>query len=291
MLRVSLIGFGRTGTHLFYSLKKAQGIKVSVAMKEAGSKTDLKSLAASDVIFICTGDKNIKAASENLLELPVSLKNKIIFHTSGAKSSDELNILKNSGALAGSFHPVQTFENKAKKYSGIFKNIYVVLEGETKAVTAGRKITLAVQAKPLVISKQDKVLHHICCVFSSNYLVALMKQAEGIFTKNIAKKIHKNGFKNINFFDIYKPLIAQTLQNMAKKGTISALTGPIERNDTDTVEHHLKSLKKQAPRFLTFYVFMGIETVKTALIKKSLNNENALKILKLLNKYGDIAKA
>lgn len=291
MLRISIIGFGRTGTHLYYALNRIKGVKAYVVMKNGKSKPNLKSLAESNIIFICTGDKNIASASDNLLKLGIHLKSKIVFHTSGAKSSDELLSLKKAGASVGSFHPVQTFGKKEKKYSGIFKNIYVVLEGEKKAVAAGKKLAQSILAKPIVISKNDKALHHICCVISSNYLVALMKQAEDIFKNNIAKKIHKNGFKNINFFDIYMPLAGQTLQNMAKNGAISALTGPIARNDTDTIELHLKSLGNTAPQLLSFYIFMGIETVKTALIKKSLGPDNALKILKLLNKYRDIAKA
>lgn len=279
---ISIIGFGRTGTHLYYALKKVKGIKVNASIKNERSKPVLNSLEASNIIFICTGDKNIGSAVKEILKLPVNLKNKIIFHTSGAKSSDELGALKKAGAVIGSFHPVQTFEEKAKRYSGIFKNIYIVLEGEKKAVAAGRKIASSILSKSIVLSKHEKALHHICCVISSNYFVTLIARAEAIFKRNIAKKIHKNGFKNINFFDIYMPLVEQTLQNMAKNGTISALTGPISRNDTDTILLHRNSLKQQAPDYFKFYSFMGIETVKTALNKKSLSSKNAIKILKLL---------
>ena len=72
-----------------------------------------------------------------------------------------------------------------------------------------------------------------------------MAGAELLFDKTLRKGILKNGFNNTNFFDIYRPLIEQTLTNIGRSGAVKALTGPIERNDIDTLLLHLKALKSK----------------------------------------------
>ena len=285
MLNISIIGFGRVGSHLYYALKKSRKVKLRAVIKNSRSKIDIKGLSSSDIIFICTSDKKIGEAALKLLKCGVDLRNKIIFHTSGAKNSDALSALKKAGAHTGSFHPVQTFVKVAKRYSGSFENIFIALEGDAVSAKTGAGIARLIKSKPLKLTKEQKILNHICCVISANYLVTLMRNTEALFGKIRSKGIPKNGFKDINFFDIYKPLIVQTLRNIAKIGPISSLSGPIERNEKETLVLHLEAIQKKAPELLPIYVFMGIETVKTALEKKSLSKPDALNLIKLLNKY------
>ncbi len=285
MLNVSIIGFGKVGSNLYFALKKSGKVKMGSVIRNSRYALNAVKLSESDLLFICTGDKSIQAAVSKLIQSGVSLKNKIIFHTSGAKNSGALALLKKKGANTGSFHPVQTFVKIAKTYSGSFENIFIALEGDEKSIWAGIRIARYIKSRPFKLSKEQKALHHICCVMSSNYLVALMRNAERAFEKISGGKILKNGFKHTNFFDIYKPLIMQTLENIFKIGPISSLSGPIERNEPDTLALHLKTIQRKAPSLLPVYVFMGIETVITALEKKSLSKSEALNLIKLLNKY------
>ena len=285
MIKISIIGFGKTGSHLFYALKKAKNAEVVYVIKNRRQKYSAEILSRSDVIFICTGDKDIAGAMKKLIASKADLKNKFIFHTSGAKSSLELDKLKTEGAVTGSFHPVQTFASKSGRYSGTFENIYIAVEGSKGAIIAGFKIAKTIHSKPFEIAAAGKPFHHICCVISSNYLAALLNLANRVFTAGGGKGIRKIGFNNTTFFDIYKPLVAETLQNIEKIGIINALTGPIERNDTDTIRLHINSLKEAVPEILPAYVILGIETVKLALKKKKLSSSEAVKIIKLLNKY------
>jgi hypothetical protein len=54
---------------------------------------------------------------------------------------------------------------------------------------------------------------------------------------------------------------------------MEALTGPIERGDVDTVKMHVDVLQKFAPHLTTFYLILGVETARLALIKGSLSSE------------------
>lgn len=285
MLKISIIGLGKTGSHLYHALKKAKNVKVLAVIKNGRQRIRREDITESNIIFICTGDKDIAAAAKNLSASKAHLKNKIVFHTSGAKSSLELKMLKQAGAHTGSFHPVQTFAWEAKRYSGTFEKIHIAVEGEKKAVLTGFRIAKSIKSNPFEIAASQKTFHHICCVISSNYLTALMNLSSKAFSVTGVKGIRRIGFNNTTFFDIYKPLVRETLQNIEKIGIIDALTGPIERNDTETILLHINSIMRSIPEILPAYVILGIETVKLTLKKKKLMSSEAVNIIKLLNKY------
>jgi predicted short-subunit dehydrogenase-like oxidoreductase (DUF2520 family) len=281
---ISIIGFGKLGSHLYYSLKKTGKVNLNYATKR--SKLNPAKLNASNIIFICVQDYKIPAVVKKLSSKSFELRKKCVFHTSGSLSSDELIALRKKGAYTGSFHPVQTFEEKAKKHAGRFENIYIAIEGDSKSVQAGIKIAKLLKAKPFIISKDDKIFHHIRSVFASGYLASHVYQTEKI----LHKKIPKNGFKKLSFFNIYKPLALQTLKNISQKGAVKSLTGPVERNDFDTIIKHLKALKQYYPDVLQLYAIMGIQSVKLALKRRSIKPNDASRLLRTFNKYLKISK-
>jgi len=285
LIKAAIIGLGRTGSHLLVSLNATGKVETICIKKNFRSRLNTFELERSSVVFICTQDKNISRAAAGLLKTNVNLSGKIIFHVSGAKTSEEIIKLKETGAVIASFHPVQTFGGKAAENSFSFKDIYIAIEGDDKAVKLGIKLSKLLGAYPFKLSKEQKIVHHLCCVICSNYLISLLRHGEKAYSKIAPDKILKNGFNATSFLSIYKPLITQTLKNIEKKGLISALTGPIERNDTDTIKEHLEAIQRTIPEIMPFYIIMGIETVKTAYRKKSLSRAGALNIIKLLNRY------
>jgi len=289
MKQIAIIGFGKLGSHLYYALKRAGKYKIKPAIKHKSSKIRAQDFKYCNTIFICTEDSAISSVVSTLLKSHINLRDRFVYHTSGTHSSELLLPLQKSGARIGSFHPVQTFESIASKYSGRLKGIYVVIEGSRSAISEGQKIAKALGAKPIELSRENKVLHHICCVFASNYLVAHASQieriAKAISTPTGSKKRLKNGFYNRNYFGIYKPLIEQTLSNINNKGIANSLTGPIERNDIKTIELHLETLAKELSGVLPYYVLLGIEAIDLALKKKSLDIQDANKLMELMNRY------
>lgn len=279
---ILILGYGKLGSHLYHALKKSGKYNLSVVKKKStGSKTFIELVKNSDIIFICVQDSLIEKTAAKIAGYNLDLKDKIVFHTSGALTSDVLIALNKAGASTASFHPVQTFADKTSSYSSLFSNIYTAIEGSEKAVKAGKKIAQSLGAIPYIIKKKDKALHHICCVMASNFLSALASKIEDI----PGKKIRINGFNQNRFLNIYIPLAKQTLENISAKGSQNALTGPVERNDKKTIEKHLQELAVTDNNLLMFYILMGIETVKLALKKKSLNNSQAKQLYKLFSNY------
>lgn len=279
---ILIIGYGKLGTHLYHAVKKSSKFKISVIKnKTAGRNTYFENIKNAGIIFICVQDSLIVKTAGKIKGLKIDLKNKIIFHTSGALTSDILIKLSEAGAETASFHPVQTFAAKTPRYSSLFSNIYIAIEGSEKAIKAGVKIAKSIGSLPYSIKKKDKALHHICCVIASNFLTVLASKIEEI----PGKKIRINGFNQNRFLNIYIPLAKQTIENISAKGSRYALTGPIARNDIKTIEKHLFELSKTDCKLMMFYILTGIETIKLALNKKSINNYQAKQLYKLFSNY------
>lgn len=297
MKNILIIGFGKTGSHLYHALKAGSKLAPAVIKDKREFKNKApKLINNADVIFICVKDSQIAEAVQMILGLKVSLKKKIFYHTSGALTSDELIALKNNGAYTASFHPVQSFAKGTGKYSGTFEGIYVAIEGDNVSVKYGRYIAGKIGSKVIVLNRESKIYHHICCVMSSNFLSALNYKVEetglnkirkNMISANKAggKRIQKNGFKNGEILNIYKPLAIETINNGALLGAAGSLTGPIERFDLVTIKAHLDTLKKTNKGLLMFYILMGIETIKPALKKKSINKNQSAELYKLFSNY------
>ena len=294
MDKVCIIGLGKLGSHLYYSLNRTGKFRVYYTVKNSKTKISPDKVNACRIIFICTGDSEIAGVVKNLSANNFNLKDKFIYHTSGALSSEILMPLKRKGAFAGSFHPVQTFDARVTGHNKKMNNIYIAIEGNSAACTKAKEIIKSLHSRAVKMNAEDKILHHINSVIASNYLIAYFNIIEEI-SQDLSitygnKKILKNGFKKSSFFNIYKPLAEQTIENIKAKGFIKSLTGPVERNDFNTVRLHLNSLKKRLPGLLPFYSLMGIETVSIALKKKSITKIEAQKMVKEFHKYLSLSK-
>ena len=276
MTKVVIIGFGKVGSHLYNVLKTIKGKFLISVINSSHSKINKKNLSNADLILICTQDYNIRSAVKKIIKTGISLKGKIAAHTSGAFSSDEISVLKKNGCAIASFHPVQTFHRKAKPKDNFFKNIYVAIEGDTKAVKILNKLSRSAGSVPVLIDKNFKSFHHICCVISSGYITAGLSVIRDIYTL-------KNGFNKVNFFNIYKPLILNTISNITSEGIEKSLTGPIVRNDIKTIINHINTLKT-LNRFdiIEYYRFMGLKSLKIAYKKGLLTKKQIIKLEKLL---------
>jgi predicted short-subunit dehydrogenase-like oxidoreductase (DUF2520 family) len=78
------------------------------------------------------------------------------------------------------------------------------------------------------------------------------------------------------------PLIQGTVNNLARDGLPSALTGPISRGDSATIARHLKAMEELAPEVLDLYRTLGEETVRLARKKGGLDQEGEKAIRRML---------
>ena len=283
--KFAIIGTGMVGTAIGYLLKKAGcdivaiADKSTVALQRAVSYTGGKSyrkpqevLSEADSILITTPDDLILSVCNIIAHSP-SIKGKYIFHMSGAGGLDLLEPVKKAGAKVGSIHPLQSFSS----IDNAIKNIpssYFGITADAKARKHAEAIVLALGGKPIYISAKQKPLYHAAACVASNYLVTLLNVVESIY-QSIG--INENDAKKA-----YMPLIYGSLKNIELSGSVSALTGPIARGDSGTIQKHVHSINANLPHYSALYSSLGLVTVNLARKKGTLNSHQAKQISDIL---------
>ncbi len=284
----AIIGCGKVGTALGVQLVRAgygpamfasrSAESAEKAAQAAGSDEHSDCLEAisskADIVFICVPDSSIKDVCEQIAAKSGFKNNAVVFHPSGAQPSTLLSSAKASGAHIGSLHPLQSFAGDTMAENR-FKGIIAAVEGEEKAVEVAKQIVDDLEAVFLLIKTEAKTLYHASAVVASNYMVALANMS--------FKLMEKAGIPEEKAVDVLYPLIYGTLSNIKNLGTVDALTGPIARGDSKTIDRHVDDIGRQTPGLLHLYKALGMHTISIAEAKGDLDNHALEMLLKAMD--------
>jgi len=263
---ISIVGAGNVGSVLAPALRRSGYRIEEVAVRDnprslrrgkgvaraLGAKAVAHADASfsADVIWICVTDDAIAGVARALAaRSDVDWKGKIIFHASGALTSDELISLKKRGAATASTHFMQSFVPGSNPSLAV----PFAVEGDTRATKTATQIGEALGASPFVIRKQSKVLYHAMGFFSSPLVIIAL---------SISEKVgHAAGLTSKQIESVIHPMFSRTAENYLKKGSAGAFVGPINRGNIATVKKHLRDLKK-IPEAHSAYVAMGRAALK-----------------------------
>lgn len=160
-------------------------------------------------------------------------KNRLVFHSSGALTSDVLAPLKRARAYTASLHPMMTFvPGSAPEMAGV----PFAVEGDQRAIAAAKKIARDLGGEVFEIRKENKVLYHALGSFSSPMLVATLVTAERVG--------RGAGLTPAQTRKVMRPILEQTLRNYFSRGAAAAFSGPIRRGDLETIRRHLRELAR-----------------------------------------------
>jgi predicted short-subunit dehydrogenase-like oxidoreductase (DUF2520 family) len=268
--RFCIIGCGRVGIHLAVFLLQQGYGPAAFASRTRESAQKAKDFVQSsavfndpvdaardcDLIFITTPDTCIAQVCDQVARAGGFDPHSVVFHLSGALSSDILSSARKKGAATGSLHPLQAFAPYEPGAISPFEGINMSVEGTPRAQALGRDIVMALQARPFTIPTDAKTLYHAAAVVASNYLVTLEHIALTL--------LGRAGLAPEQAFDILEPLIQGTLRNIASQGSINALTGPVVRGDEAIIARHLKDIDKKMPRYSDLYRLLGRHTLEIA---------------------------
>ncbi|MBZ9636545.1 Rossmann-like and DUF2520 domain-containing protein [Clostridium sp. FP1] len=238
---IGFIGCGKVGFSLgkYFSLK---GITLSgyyskfyKDAKEASKFTNSKAyenindlVRDSSIIFITTPDDSIHEVLQRLSNF--DLTNKIICHTSGSLTSSIFLDINNSDAFAYSIHPIFPFSDKYNSYKTL-QNARFSIEGPEEHIPVLKDFIQSLGNKSFTINKEDKALYHLASVTVSNLVLSLINTG--------CSYLSQCGISENDALQALLPLIQNNIDNIKTKGFISSLTGPIERNDLNTVKQHI----------------------------------------------------
>jgi predicted short-subunit dehydrogenase-like oxidoreductase (DUF2520 family) len=245
---ITLVGAGNLAHALGPALLAAGYVIDAVAARETASSRRraamlARSVAAktiplaqitpqSDIIWLCHTDDALAETARMLSRKP-GWKGKIVFHSSGALSSDVLAPLRRAGARVASLHPMMTFvPGTAPRMS----EVPFAVEGDREAIAAAKSIAKNLGAEVFEIQKRSKALYHALGSFSSPLLVAALVTAERVG--------RAAGLSASQTRKVMGPILRQTLKNYQERGAAAAFSGPIKRGDLNTVRRHLRELKR-----------------------------------------------
>jgi len=276
-LPAAFIGMGKVGTALACALHDADYPIAAVydirpsAMDRAATHTGARrcrsaaeAAGLADVIFLTTPDDAIESACRNLAEEGILCRGKRVLHVSGSAGLDLLDAARRSGAVVGCIHPLQSFPDIDSAILSLPGSAFgLTLDDDLKEWATS--LVAALGGFPIFLSDRDKPLYHAAACMASNYLVAL---------SDAVRRLYRSfGLTDDEALKASRPLIAGTLRNIERKGTVSALSGPIERGDAGTVKRHLAALALSCPDLLPVYRHLGLLTVDVAARKNSADLE------------------
>ncbi len=222
-------------------------------------------LESADVWLIATPDQDIDKIAQSLT--PILRPNDIVFHCSGSLPSA---VLPFEHCQSASVHPVHSFANPSHSVQH-FAGTYCTAEGNASALEVLLPAFAAVGGIPITITAADKALYHASTVMACNYLVTLMDAS--------LESLQLAGISPEQGTLMLRPLVEQTLQNCFNNGSRSALTGPISRGDSSTVNRHLQALTKH-PSLFELYRALGQRTLPIAEQQANGSLDEITKLLK-----------
>ncbi|MHB1394450.1 MAG: NAD(P)-binding domain-containing protein [Clostridia bacterium] len=172
-MKIGFIGAGKVGTAIGVYLK-SRGFDISgyysrspgssaKAAELTGSRhfMDYTKLSSeSDIIFITTGDGEIKDVCDLLALSGALRKGQIVAHMSGSLSSEVLKSARDSECWVYSLHPIQSFaslENALKSLPGTYFTIANHLENIELHLPQSLEFYRTMARKTLQVAKRSKL--------------------------------------------------------------------------------------------------------------------------------------
>ncbi|MBZ5706544.1 MAG: DUF2520 domain-containing protein [Acidobacteriia bacterium] len=277
---VAIVGPGRLGTALAVELKRAgYRVREIVSRSSGASRRKARELAGvtraraatsetarldAGLIWFCVPDREISSAARELAPR-TAWKGKLVFHSSGALASEELNVLRRRGATVAAVHPLMTFVRGAIPS---LEGVPFGVEGDASAVRAARGIVRSLGGQLFAVPKNRKAAYHAWGTFTSPLLVAMLVTMEQV--------ARAAGLSKAASRQYMLPIVRQTLANYARLGPVGAFSGPIVRGDAAIVRKHLRVLQK-VPGSREVYVALARAALRHLPVRNRRELERALR--------------
>jgi predicted short-subunit dehydrogenase-like oxidoreductase (DUF2520 family) len=277
--RVGIVGAGRVGAALGAAIDHAGWPVVAVSSRDAGRRARFGELVPGarvvddiativglvDVLFLTVPDDVIASVAAG-----IRLRaGQAIVHTSGALPASVLASAQVPGTTAASFHPLVPFADTQRALAALV-GATIGIEGDPALVTLLAELATAMGARPVTVSAAGKAAYHAAAVLAAGGFVALLDV--------IAELGRAAGLDERAALDTYAPLIRSALGNAQGLGIAAALTGPILRGDTRTIQLHLDVIDRAAPDARALYVAAAERQVELALTRGDLDPDRAAEL-------------
>lgn len=239
-MKFFLIGGGKVGTafayHLIKSGNKCSGVydisdralkRFQHYLPEVECFTRIPQQTVDFVVVAVTDDHLAELKAKDLEPLTF----RYIFHTSGFFSSDILPDRRELARL--SIHPLMSMPDIESALERLPAARFAI-EGDD--FEWGEALIAQFGSRSFRILKKEKELYHIAAVLAGNFILAPILAS---FTIGRSK-----GWIDDNLIERFMPLMQSVLSNVQTNGPETALSGPVQRGDIQTIRHQITLLKK-----------------------------------------------
>ena len=283
MSNIGIIGAGRLGNALAHALLAADYPLDMIASRQLSDAQRLTSLLPDvssttvdnlvqkcDFVFLAVPDEYIsKLASSLPWRSPQA-----VIHLSGSLDLDTLSAAKKNGSWIGCLHPIQTFlkRDTPSESENRFTNIVCGIEADPPLDDWLVRVVESLGAYSIRLENVNRDLYHSATVFASNYIVALLSAATRIWSlSGLSEKEGKIALQSI---------MNSSINNLLDNTFSDAMTGPIVREDWQTIKKHLSALDSE-PELKKLYACLGLELLTISKI----DSDTKITIAKLLESY------
>ena len=240
---VAILGAGRMGQGLALALQRSHRpvflisrtmhrVVAPLRLHQGGRPAAVREAA---VVLLAVPDRAIAPVAAEIAGEGAIQSHHAVLHLSGLLDRSALAPLALTGAALGSFHPLQTVSDPASAPERL-RGAFAGIEGDDRALEAGRELAIALGMTPVVIPPEAKPAYHAGAAIAANYTVVLAAVAERLATSaGVSSDVARR---------LYLPLIRGAVANL-DIGPAAALTGPVRRGDAETVAAHLQALSHE----------------------------------------------
>lgn len=261
-----VVGAGRVGTALGLALIRAGYQVTGICARSAASRDraarvlpgvpvlDDPAVVAerADLLLLAVPDGAIAAIAAALAAGGHLRPGQVVAHLSGAHGLRALAAATAAGAVPLAIHPGMTFPGLTSDAENLTGAGYAVTARPADRPLAEELVT-DLGGVPVWIADEDRTLYHAALVLGANNLVTLVAAAmEALGAAGVAEP-----------GPVLAPLARAALENALRHGD-AALTGPVRRADTGTLDAHVRALRERAPGLLPAYLRFGLITARRA---------------------------
>jgi predicted short-subunit dehydrogenase-like oxidoreductase (DUF2520 family) len=223
----------------------------------------------ADVVFLTVPDDAIAVVESDILWAPRHLA----IHCSGAQPASILHSAEQAGARIAGFHPLQTFADVEGGLANLAGSA-IGIEADERSWPWLEALAASIQTRALRIPPGQRALYHAAAVLVSNGTVGLVSAAADLW--------HSLGVEREAAVQALLPLLRGTLRNLESLGIPDALTGPVVRGDTGTIERQIEALAA-APHALAIYASLAVQLIELAIERGTITAEQAAALRALVN--------
>jgi predicted short-subunit dehydrogenase-like oxidoreductase (DUF2520 family) len=242
---LNIIGAGKVGktlAHLWHAndvfliqdIVSSSKASAQIACEFIGNGTAVSSIDEmrdADVWMISVQDAHIAEVTLDLAQRAANSQKSqhippIVFHCSGAISSEILAPLAAQNWMCASAHCVLSFSSAVTAVNQ-FRGTNCALEGNAGALALLKHAFERIDAQCFGIDGAQKLIYHAAAVFATNFLPVLQAVAEDAWRSSGVPEPIIQGLR--------ASLLQNAVANIVRSGPQQALTGPAARGDVAAI--------------------------------------------------------